>query len=104
MKVTSVKPLPDYRLWLRFADETEGTVDLSEKVGRVVFVSWKDPKAFAEVRVGDFGQLIWPGHIDLCADGLCRTVTRIYPLNLQRRETPPTPEFEDFKVGFRTYK
>jgi hypothetical protein len=70
MKVASLKPLPDYRLWLRFADGTEGTVDLSEKVGRGVFASWKDPKAFAEVRVGDFGQPVWPRAIDLCADNL----------------------------------
>jgi len=79
MKVTALRALPDYRLWLRFADGTEGTADLSGKVGHGVFSSWKDPKTFAQVQVGEFGQPIWPGDIDLCSDTLYRLVTGSLP-------------------------
>ena len=88
MKVTALRPLPDYRLWLRFADGTEGTVNLSEKVGRGVFASWKDPKAFAQVEVGEFGQPVWPGDIDLCADSLYQTVTGSLPVQFSAKGEP----------------
>jgi hypothetical protein len=79
MKVTTLKPLADFRLWLRFADGTEGSVDLSDKVGRRVFTPWKSPSAFARVQVGEFDEPIWPGDIDLCADSLFRLVTGHLP-------------------------
>lgn len=88
MKVTDIKPLPSYRLWLRFADGREGTVDLSGKVGRGVFVAWKDPKTFDRVRVGEFGQPVWPGDIDLCPDSLYETVTGRLPAQFSAKGEP----------------
>jgi len=79
MKVTAVKPQPGYQLWLRFADGTEGAVDLSSYVGEGVFAAWKDPNVFARVRLGKFGQPIWDGDIDLCADALYQTLTGHLP-------------------------
>ena len=69
-KITRVEVLDDYRLSLSFADGISGVVDLSDLVGRGVFAGWRDYAEFRKVRVGDTGDLIWPGEIDLCPDAL----------------------------------
>jgi len=88
MKVTDIKPLPRYRFLLRFADGREGTVDLSDEVGRGAFGAWKDPRTFGRVRVGEFGQPVWPGDIDLCADGLYQSVTGRLPAQFSAKGEP----------------
>jgi hypothetical protein len=82
MKITALKPLPGHRLWLRFADGTEGTVDLSGDVGVGVFALWRDPAAFAAVRLGDAGQPVWSDLVDLCPDTLYLKVTGLTPADL----------------------
>jgi len=70
--VVAVRPLGGLRLWLRFGDGTEGTVDLE---GRVRFVgllkSLERPELFREVTVNrETGTVEWPGSIDLDPDVL----------------------------------
>ena len=76
-KVVDVRPLDDYRIWLRFDDGTQGEIDLSDLAGRGVFAAWADRKVFREVRVDDSGAVVWPGEIDidLCADALYLRLT-----------------------------
>ena len=74
-KVTDVKALGDYRLSLRFADGSEGEVDLSDLVGSGVFAAWNEPGAFEKVEVGNAGELRWPNEIDLCPDSLYLRLT-----------------------------
>jgi Protein of unknown function (DUF2442) len=74
-KIISVEPLSDYRLKLRFEDGVEGTVNLSHLAGNGVFAAWNDPKHFARVRIGEFGEPAWDGDIDLCPDALYMEVT-----------------------------
>ncbi len=78
-KITHVEVLPDYRLHLTFNDGTAGTVDLSALVGKGVFACWSDPAAFAQVRVGSSGELVWGDQVDLCPDSLYLKVTRKEP-------------------------
>ena len=70
--VVEVRALPDYRLYVRFIDGTEGVVDarqfvLSASAG--VFTPLRDPARFAEVRVQD-GFVAWPGDLDLAPDAM----------------------------------
>lgn len=75
-RVVAVKPLPNYRVWLRFTDGAEGEVDLSKLVGRGVFASWNNPAEFAKVSVDPATQTIcWPGGIDLDPDVLYHSIT-----------------------------
>ena len=60
---------------LEFDDGVSGTVDLSEDVGKAVFTLWCDPLAFAQVRIGSSGELVWSDRIDLCPDALYLKVT-----------------------------
>ncbi len=74
-RIVEAKSLDNYRLHLKFEDGVEGTVDLSEMVGRGVFSAWSDPDFFARVTVDPETQTVaWPGGIDLCPDQLYHDV------------------------------
>jgi hypothetical protein len=73
--ICNVKVFPEYRLELQFDDGVSGMVDLSENVGKGVFVLWCDPLAFERVRIGSSGELVWDDQIDLCPDALYLKVT-----------------------------
>lgn len=51
LHVCEAKPLPDYRLWLKFDDGTEGIADLSPELWGEMFEPLKDPALFATARV-----------------------------------------------------
>jgi Protein of unknown function (DUF2442) len=75
-KIVSVEPLADHRLKLRFDDGVEGTVNLSNEVGKGIFAAWRDPQHFSSVKIGRGGRsLEWPDEIDLCADALYLEIT-----------------------------
>ena len=83
-RILEIKPLADYRLWLRYDDGTEGAVDLSHLAGRGVFSSWKDPDQFADVSLSESGAPTWGDRADLCPDALYlrltdRSPTEEYP-------------------------
>ena len=42
IRPVEVRPLPNYRIWLRYADGTEGEVDLSHLAGQGVFAVWQE--------------------------------------------------------------
>ena len=67
-KPVEVKALPDYQIWIRYADGTEGAVDVSHLAGRGVFTLWDDYAAFEQVYIGEAGQIAWSGEMDLCPD------------------------------------
>jgi hypothetical protein len=69
-RITQAEPLENYRMDLRFADGTHGIVDLSNLAGRGVFALWNNYAEFRNVRIGEAGELIWAGGVDLCPDAL----------------------------------
>jgi hypothetical protein len=81
-KISKVKVLPGYRLYLEFEDGVSGTVDLSENVGKGVFTAWRDPCFFEHVAIGSAGELVWGDKIDLCPDALYLKVTGKKPEDL----------------------
>ena len=69
-KITMVKVLQGYRLELTFDNGVSGIVDLSDLVGKGVFVLWRDRHAFEQVQIGSCGELVWGNQVDLCPDSL----------------------------------
>lgn len=70
-KIVEIKVFEGYKVWIRFEDGIQGTMDLSDLVGEGVFSSWKDPQEFAKVFIDpDTHTLAWPGGIDLAPDAL----------------------------------
>lgn len=66
----AVEPRGQYRIWLRYADGSDGEIDLSDLAGRGVFQAWEDPSVFEAVRIGESGAIEWPGGLDLCPDAM----------------------------------
>jgi hypothetical protein len=75
VKIIEAKPLEGFRLSLRFESGESGEVDLSDYAGRGVFAAWLQPGFFEQAKVGEFGDVSWPGEIDLCPDALYLRMT-----------------------------
>ncbi|MFC1672362.1 DUF2442 domain-containing protein, partial [Planctomycetota bacterium] len=74
-KITRAEVKEDYKIEITFADGTQGTVDLSDLVGKGVFAKWKDREYFQGVQIGSSGELAWDDEIDLCPDALYLEMT-----------------------------
>ena len=75
VRPTSVKALPNFRIWLRYNDGVEGEVDLSDLAGRGVFAAWNDAAFFESVRLGPHGAIEWSPDIDICPDSMYLRLT-----------------------------
>jgi hypothetical protein len=87
-KPIDVKALPGYKIWVRFADGTEGQTDLSHLAGRGVFAMWQEEAAFQNVHVGPHGQIAWSDEVEICPDSIYlrltgKTPQEVFP-NLMR--------------------
>ncbi|GAB4407623.1 MAG: hypothetical protein Kow00123_20570 [Anaerolineales bacterium] len=74
-----VKPLENYRIWIKFSDGCEGVVDLSDLAGKGVFALWNDYQEFQKVHIGPGGEIAWSDQIDLCPDALYLKITAKQP-------------------------
>ena len=70
-----VRALPNFRIWLRYDDRTEGEIDLSDLAGRGVFKAWDDKSFFDSVRLGSHGAIEWGSAIDICPDAMYLRLT-----------------------------
>lgn len=71
VRVTDVKVVKDFVVWLRFNDGCEGEVDLSGELEGPVFEPLQDPQFFAEVRLDrDLHTLVWPNGADFAPEFL----------------------------------
>jgi hypothetical protein len=76
IKLTQVKAQPNFRLFLKFEDGTEGTIDLSNTVGKGVFKELSNPVIFASAHIdAESGAVAWGDRIDLCPDSLYMQIT-----------------------------
>ena len=70
--IVEVKPLGDYRLYLRFEDGVAGELDFAGRLRfEGVFAALRDPAVFAQVRIHlELGTIAWPNGADLDPDVL----------------------------------
>lgn len=69
-RISSVKPIADYKLNVRFVDNTQGVVDLSclvHSANAGVFASLQDETLFNAVFL-EYGAVTWPNGLDLAPD------------------------------------
>ena len=70
-KVIDAEYAHDYVIHLRFADGTEGDVDLSQELYGEMFEPLKDRKTFASFTVHpEFHTLCWPNGADIAPEFL----------------------------------
>jgi hypothetical protein len=70
--VTEARALPEFALWLRFSDGSEGKVDLREFIEsdrRPIVRQLGDPEVFANLRV-DADTVVWANGFDLAPEFL----------------------------------
>lgn len=70
--VAEVRVLSDFRLHVRFFDDSEGTVDMSALVhspNAGVFATLADPGRFAQAVI-ELGTVTWPSGLDLAPDAM----------------------------------
>lgn len=65
VKVTA---LDANHLAVYFADGLCGVIDMSSSIGKGVFAPLQDPQFFAQVHIGDHGQIAWNNEIEICPD------------------------------------
>jgi hypothetical protein len=81
-KILEARPLDSYKIWLKFADNTAGEVDLSHLVGKGVFTLWNSYDDFKSVSIENGRSLTWSEDIDIDADSLYLRVTGKKPEEL----------------------
>ncbi len=70
IKVKSVKPLPDYKLWIRFNDNSKKIFDFKPLLDSPCYAPLKDLETFNDVYV-DLGIVVWnDGEIDISPEKL----------------------------------
>lgn len=70
-KIVEAAPVGNYKIKVRFSDNKEGIVDLSDLAGKGVFSAWKNPSVFNSLYIDKEAHTVaWPGGIDLCPDVL----------------------------------
>lgn len=71
LHITDAKHLQDYRIWLKFNDGVEGTVDLSKELWGGMFEPLKDLGLFSQVKLDtEIDTIVWPNGADLAPEFL----------------------------------
>ena len=68
--IIELRPLSNFRLWVKYSDGIEGEVDLSDLADTVLFEDWHKPGIFDQVGIGEYGQVFWTPDASLCPDSL----------------------------------
>jgi hypothetical protein len=70
-RLVEAEHLHDFVIHLRFADETEGDVDLEHELDGEVFCPLRDPSYFRRFRIHpEFHTLVWPNEADFAPEFL----------------------------------
>jgi hypothetical protein len=75
--IVEVRPIEDYKLFLRFEDGVEGVVDVATMIRfDGVFAPLRNREAFTKVAVNsEIGTICWPNGADLDPDVLYARIT-----------------------------
>ena len=87
LKVNEVRALPGGRIWVKFDDDVEGEVDLSDYVGKGVFAPLRDAQFFSKVHVSAHGSIAWNDELELCPDAIYLELTGKKPEDVLSRVT-----------------
>ncbi len=82
LRPTEVKALENYKIWVKYDDGIEGTVDLSHLAGKGVFSLWNDYKEFGKVSISKSGAIAWTDQVDICPDSIYMQITGKSPEEL----------------------
>lgn len=79
-KPVEVKPLDDYKIWVKYSDGVEGVVSLEHLAGKGIFRSWDENDLFKKVTIDSESFAIrWGDFIDICPDNIYFEIKGIKP-------------------------
>jgi hypothetical protein len=71
VKLLEIKALEKYKLYLKFADDTEGKVDLAHLANKGVFKAWEENDLFSKVYIDqETNAIAWNEMLEICPDNL----------------------------------
>lgn len=73
-RVSQVKPLRGYRLYVEFTDGVKGEIDMADRLFGPVFAPLKNWQLFSQVSIDEYGVPCWPNGADLAPDALYQTL------------------------------
>ncbi len=76
--VKTVKPLPDYRIYVEIEDGRKGIFDLKPYLDHGVFRELRDPHYFNQVGIL-FGAVTWPHDQDIAPETLLAEMVLLEP-------------------------
>ena len=80
-KLREAKYQADYRVWLKFADGTEGEVDLEQELWGDMFEPLRDKARFAQFALDEeLGTIVWPNGADFAPEFLYQRLRPDYVL------------------------
>ncbi len=82
VKPLSIRTEPGFKLFIKFSDDNEGIVDLSDLVGKGVFKEWGNSDLFNKAYIDITGAIAWNDELDICSDALYERIIRNERLNL----------------------
>ena len=68
--VVDARYVRGFTVWLKFADGTEGEVDLSAELWGPVFEPLRDPDYFRQFKLAEYGTISWPNGADIAPEFL----------------------------------
>ena len=70
-RITKVRYLADFRIWLQFSDGVQGEVDLRSELNGPIFEPLRDVAVFRQVRLHpELHTLVWPNGADFAPEFL----------------------------------
>jgi hypothetical protein len=76
-RLIDARPANGFRVWLRFADGTEGEADLADELWGEMFEPLRDEREFRRLRVDpELHTLAWPNGADLAPEHLYQLVRK----------------------------
>ena len=87
IKITSVKALEKYKIFIQFNEGSEGILNLQDLAGKGVFKSWDVNNNFSKVFISDeSGAITWPDEIDIDTLNAYFTIKNISPDEYLKKE------------------
>ena len=74
--VKTVKPLPDYRIYVELENGQRGIFDLTPYLDRGIFSELKNPAYFRQVAIV-YGAVTWPHEQDIAPETLLAEMTPV---------------------------
>lgn len=72
--VTDARYVRDFTIWAKFADGTEGEVDLARELWGTVFEPLKNVDYFRNFSLAEYGTICWPDGADIAPEFLYEKV------------------------------